>query len=71
MTAAEIEGAVRLLTGLVYETSERKDRCKKYREYGAGKSGLWRFGISGDCPLVAAEAADIGGEGKPAKTARP
>ncbi len=69
MTASEIESAVRLLTGLVYETSERKERYEKYREGGAGKSSLWRFGISGDCPLVAAEAADIGKDEKPAKTA--
>jgi cyclic beta-1,2-glucan synthetase len=59
MTGRDIESAVRLLSPLVYETSERKQRFEKYGGDTHGRSGLWRFGISGDCPILLADGKDI------------
>ncbi len=55
MTGREMEEAVSLLSSLVYETAERKELYKAYGRGVHGRSSLWRYGISGDVPIILAE----------------
>jgi cyclic beta-1,2-glucan synthetase len=56
MTGREMEEAMSLLSSLVYENAQRKELYKDYGRGVYGRGSLWRYGISGDVPILLAEA---------------
>ncbi|NLO47131.1 MAG: hypothetical protein GX111_02230 [Clostridiales bacterium] len=55
MSPAEVDDALSRLSSLVFYTGER-EKLAQYIEKGCqGKPGLWRYGISGDFPVLSVE----------------
>jgi cyclic beta-1,2-glucan synthetase len=55
MSPTEVDDAMGRLTCLVFNTQEREKLARHIQEGCQGKPGLWRYGISGDYPVLSVE----------------
>lgn len=55
MDGAEIEKALKKISSIVFMTDKRKMLSEVIEKYCGGQRELWKFGISGDIPIMTAE----------------
>ncbi|MBQ6539573.1 MAG: hypothetical protein IJL71_00920 [Oscillospiraceae bacterium] len=55
LSPAGVKAAMEHLTELVYAADKRRERSADIIQNTEGREGLWRFGISGDLPILTAE----------------
>ncbi|MBE6948306.1 MAG: hypothetical protein E7456_00455 [Ruminococcaceae bacterium] len=58
LSSKDIEQAMGYISHLVYITTDRRQMSRAIMESNTGIEGLWRYGISGDIPILLSEIKD-------------
>lgn len=59
LSTPDITGAMSLVTDITFTTEKRKKLSEFMQRDSEGQRGLWRFGISGDLPIISARVENM------------